>query len=60
MISSIVTLNFINTLVSKNYKVYGIEKRDNTNFIVTSGISTWDIKFKTGCKSEYVVVNINS
>ena len=56
----LIPLNFINTLVSKNYKVYGIEKRDNTNFIVTSGISTWDIKFKTGCKSEYVVVNINS
>ncbi|MBD9056363.1 MAG: hypothetical protein EGR36_10340 [Eubacterium ventriosum] len=39
-------------------RVYGYEKRDNTNFIVTSGISDWEIKFKTGCKSEYVIVNI--
>lgn len=30
-------------------KVYGYEKRENTNFIVTSGISDWAIKFKTGC-----------
>ncbi len=39
-------------------KVYGYEKRDNTNFIVTSGISDWAIKFKTGCKSEYVLIDI--
>ena len=39
-------------------RVYGYEKRDNTNFIVTSGISDWAIKFKTGCKSEYAIVNI--
>ena len=39
-------------------RVYGYEKRDNTNFIVTSGISDWAIKFKTGlqvriCYSEH-------
>jgi len=39
-------------------KSYGLEKRENTNFIVTSGISDWAIKFKTGCKSEYVVVDV--
>ena len=39
-------------------KSYGLEKRENTNFIVTSGIADWAIKFKTGCKSEYVVVDI--
>lgn len=39
-------------------KSYGLEKRENTNFIVTSGISDWAIKFKTGCKSEIVVVDI--
>ena len=36
----------------------GYEKRENTNFVVTSGISDWAIKFKTGCKSEYVIINI--
>lgn len=39
-------------------KSYGLEKRENTYFIVTSGISDWAIKFKTGCKSEYVVINV--
>ena len=39
-------------------RVYGYEKRKNTNFVVTSGISDWAIKFKTGCKSEYVIINI--
>lgn len=39
-------------------KSYGLEKRGNTNLIVTSGISDWAIKFKTGCKSEYVVIDI--
>lgn len=39
-------------------KSYGLEKRGNTIFIVTSGISDWAIKFKTGCKSEIVVVDI--
>ena len=33
-------------------------KKDQTNFIVTSGISDWAIKFKTGCRSEYVVIDI--
>lgn len=39
-------------------KSYGMEKRGNTTFIVTSGISDWAIKFKTGCKSEYVVIDL--
>lgn len=39
-------------------KSYGLEKRGNTNFIVTSGIADWTIQFKAGCKSEYVVVDV--
>ena len=39
-------------------RVYGAECRENTNFIVTSGISDWAIKFKTGCFSEFVLVDI--
>ena len=38
--------------------VYGYEKRGNTNFIVTFGIADWAIKFKTGCKSEYLLISI--
>ena len=48
--------NHIN--ITPDDKVYGHEKRGNTDFIVTSGISDWAIKFKTGCKSEYVMVEI--
>ena len=40
--------------------VYGHEKRNNTDFIVTSGISDWALDFKTGTKSEYVIVNVKS
>lgn len=40
-------------------KIYGLEKRSNTDFIVTSGISDWAIDFKTGCKSEFVIIDIN-
>ena len=39
-------------------KSYGLETRGSTSFIVTSGISDWAIQFKTGCKSEYVVVDV--
>lgn len=40
--------------------IYGYTRRDNTNFIVTSGISDWAIKFKTGCWSEYILIDIQS
>ena len=37
---------------------YGHEKRGETDFIVSSGISDWELLFKTGCRSEYVVVDV--
>lgn len=44
--------------IGGNDSVYGLKKTDNTNFIVTSGISDWAIKFKTGCISEYVIIDV--
>lgn len=41
-----------------NDNSYGHEKRNNTDFIVTSGIGDWAIKFKIGCIAEYVVIDI--
>ena len=41
-----------------NNRTYGYEKRNGTDFIVTSGIADWELKFKTGTKSEYVVINV--
>ena len=51
-------VNYMGEWTGENDKTYGLEKRGNTNFIVTSGISDWAIKFKTGCKSEYVVIDV--
>ncbi|MCR5791921.1 MAG: metallophosphoesterase [Lachnospiraceae bacterium] len=45
-------------LSGANEKTYGLETRKDTNFIVTSGISDWAIKFKTATFSEYVVIDI--
>lgn len=53
-------INYVGEWTGENAKTYGYEKRDNTNFIVTSGISDWAIKFKTGCKSEYVVIDVEN
>lgn len=48
-------------LVAKsNDNVYGHQRRGNTDFIVTSGLSDWAIKFKTGTRSEYVIIDIRS
>ena len=41
-----------------NDRTYGSERRGETNFYVTSGISGWGIPFKTGCISEFVVIDI--
>ena len=50
--------NYVSKWAGLNDKIYGYERLDETDFIVTSGISDWRVKFKTGCKSEFVVVDI--
>lgn len=37
---------------------YGKEVRENSTFIVSSGISGWAMPFKTGCISEIVVIRV--
>ena len=37
---------------------YGYERREGTDFIVTSGISDWALQFKTGARSEYVLITV--
>lgn len=51
-------ITYVGEWIGANDKTYGYEKRSNTNFIVTSGISDWAIQFKTGCKSEFVVIDV--
>ncbi|WP_026524938.1 metallophosphoesterase [Butyrivibrio sp. MB2005] len=41
-----------------NDRTYGYERRGDVDFIVTSGISDWAVDFKTGTKSEYVMMDI--
>ena len=52
-------INRMGEWIGANDRTYGYEKRQNTEFIVTSGISDWAIDFKTGTKSEYVVLKIS-
>lgn len=54
----LIPLGPIGLLMGANDAVYGKEVRGNTTFIVTSGISDWAIDYKTGTKSEYVVIDI--
>lgn len=52
---------YIGLWIGANDRVYGHETRgaeNPTDFIVTSGISGWAIPFKTGCISEYVIIDI--
>lgn len=51
---------YVGLLIGANDYVYGSETRDNTEFIVTSGISGWAIPFKTGISSEYVVIDVKT
>lgn len=53
-------INYVGEWTGENDKTYGHERRGTTDFIVTSGISDWEIKFKTGCKSEYVVIDVKN
>jgi len=45
-------------LVGMGEKTYGIEKSSDTTFIVSSGISGFEVPLRTGVKTEYVIVDI--
>ncbi len=49
---------YLGLLIGANDRVYGMETRGQTTFAVTSGISGWAIPFKTGCISEFMVIDI--
>ena len=50
--------NWVGRWIGANDSIYGHTRRKNTDFIVTSGLSSWAIQFKTGTKSEFVVIDI--
>ena len=41
-----------------NDATYGYEKRENTVFIVTSGMANWAIEFKSGTICEYCIIDV--
>lgn len=55
----LIPVNEVGVWIGANDKTYGYERRSATDFIVTSGISDWEILFKSGCKSEFVVIDIS-
>ena len=51
-------ITYLGELMGANDNTYGYERRGSTDFIVTSGISDWAVIFKSGTKSEYVIIDI--
>ena len=51
-------LGYIGVLFKANDAFKGLTTIDNTNFIVNTGMSDWELLFKTGTKSEYVIIDI--
>ncbi|WP_029324640.1 metallophosphoesterase [Butyrivibrio sp. AE3004] len=54
----LIPITYLGEWFGVNDMTYGYKKLNETNFIVTSGISDWAIRFKSGTKSEYVIINV--
>ena len=54
----LIPIRHVGEWIGENALRYGHERRGNTDFVVSSGISNWSLQFKTGCRSEIVVVDI--
>ena len=53
-----IPINYVGEWIGENALRYGHERRQNTDFIVSSGISNWTFRFKTGCRSEFVIIDL--
>ena len=54
-----IPINHVGEWIGENALAYGHERRQDTDFIVSSGISNWTFRFKTGCWSEIVLVTLH-
>ena len=54
----LVPINYVGKWIGADDEIYGHHTRKNTDFIITSGISNWEFYFKTGCVSEYIIVQL--
>ena len=48
----------LSVITGLNDSYYGLKKINNTNFIVSSGLGNWALKFKSSTISEYVIIDI--
>ena len=55
----VIPLGILGEILGPNDKTYGIEKRGDTSFIVSSGISDYGMTIKTGAISEYNYIKIS-
>lgn len=53
-----IPINSVGRWIGENDATYGMTVLEGTTFIVTSGISDWELAFKTGCHSEYVTIDV--
>lgn len=51
-------INYMGELAGLNEQTKGLRVIGQTAYLVTSGISDWAIPFKSGCRSEYQVIDI--
>ena len=54
----LIVIRLVGELIGSNDRTYGIETRDKTTFIVSSGISDWKFRFKTGTRSEFCIIDV--
>ena len=55
----LIPITYVGVAFGINDSTYGYERINDTDFIVTSGISDWALNFKTGTYSEYVIIDIS-
>ncbi len=53
-----IPINHVGEWIGENDLFYGHQRRGDTEFIVSSGISNWTFRFKTGCWSEIVCITL--
>ena len=54
----LIPIRHVGEWIGENALRYGHERRQGTDFVVSSGISNWALRFKTGCRSEIVLVTL--
>lgn len=52
--------SYLNVLFSEAECISGSGTKLNMNYVVSAGVGTWGCSFKTGTRSEYVIIDIKS